>query len=282
MPRDYYETLGLDRNASREQVKEAYRKLAFQYHPDRNPEDAEAAQKMKELNEAYAVLSDPKKRREYDALRDSYGPSAHDRFREGYSEEDIFRSSDIDQILEQMAQMFGFRSFDEIFKEFYGSRYQTFEFRRPGYYSRGFVFYGSRRPGGEYERKGGEFPGRGKAPPFPRFPFSGLLNKFVKRGVEKAFGIRFPERGKDLYDTLVLTPEQARKGEAVEYSREKWGDSRKLKVKVPLGIKEGQRIRLKGLGAEGKGGGEAGDLFLEVRVKEHLLRRLKGLLQRVK
>ena len=61
--RDYYEILGLDRDASPHKIKEAYRKLAFQYHPDRNKGNPAALEKMKEINEAYAVLSDPEKRR---------------------------------------------------------------------------------------------------------------------------------------------------------------------------------------------------------------------------
>jgi len=91
MSKDYYQILGLNKDASQEQIKAAYRKLAFQYHPDRNKEDPAAAEKMKELNEAYAVLSDPVKRKEYDTYRDSYGSFASQRFRENYSEEDIRR-----------------------------------------------------------------------------------------------------------------------------------------------------------------------------------------------
>ncbi len=282
MASDYYQTLELDSGATREQVKETYRKLAFQYHPDRNPDDPNAAQKMKDLNEAYAVLSDTEKRRKYDALRASYGSSAYRHFREDYTEEDIFRSSDIDQILEHMAQMFGFRGFEELFKEFYGSKYQSFEFRRPGYYSRGFVFWGHRRPEGKYDNKTGEYFSREHAPRFPRSPFTGILNRFLQRSVEKALGIKFPVRGKDLYDTIFLSAEQARNGGAVEYSLRKWGSSRKIKVKIPCGIKNGQKIKLKGLGAEGKGGGEAGDLFLDVKIKEPLLQRIKGFLQQVR
>jgi curved DNA-binding protein CbpA len=67
--RDYYEVLSIAPDASAEEIKEAYRKLAFQYHPDRNPASQDASKKMKEINEAYAILSDPTKRREYDIPR---------------------------------------------------------------------------------------------------------------------------------------------------------------------------------------------------------------------
>ena len=66
MPRDYYEILGVSRDATLEEIKRAYRQLALKYHPDRNPGDKEAEERFKELAEAYAVLSDPEKRAQYD------------------------------------------------------------------------------------------------------------------------------------------------------------------------------------------------------------------------
>ena len=119
---DYYQILEVDRNVTPQTIKEAYRRLAFQYHPDRNRGNPSAVEKMKEINEAYAVLFDPRKRRDYDTLREQYGPYGYDRFKQSYSEQDIFRGSDINQIFEEMARAFGFRSFDEIFKESYSPR----------------------------------------------------------------------------------------------------------------------------------------------------------------
>ena len=66
--KDYYKILGVSRNASAEEIKGAYRKLAMQYHPDRNPGDKQAEERFKEMNEAYQVLSDPQKRARYDQL----------------------------------------------------------------------------------------------------------------------------------------------------------------------------------------------------------------------
>jgi curved DNA-binding protein len=70
--KDYYKVLGLDKNASEDEIKKAYRKLALDYHPDRNPGDSEAEDKFKEINEAYQVLSDPDKRAHYDRLGSAY------------------------------------------------------------------------------------------------------------------------------------------------------------------------------------------------------------------
>ncbi|MGI6317817.1 MAG: DnaJ domain-containing protein [Firmicutes bacterium] len=274
MAKDYYQILGVNEDAGQEQIKAAYRKLAFQYHPDRNKGDAMAAEKMKDINEAYAVLSDRIKRKEYDTFKDNYGSSAFQRYKESYSEEDIFRGSDINQIFEEMSRMFGFRDFDEIFKEFYGSRYETFAFRRPGYWGRGFIFRGF-TPRGDYKGQQGKYQGD-KEPFSPTQPFAGILNRFLKHRLGKAFGVTFPERGRDLYDRIILTPEQAERGGKVEYSFQKWGTPRKILVKLPPKISEGQRIRLKGMGAEGKGGGEAGDLYLEVKIQVSLLQKIKS------
>ena len=80
----YYETLGVAKTATADEIKKAYRKLALKYHPDKNPGDATAEAKFKKISEAYAVLSDPQKRQEYDR----YGSAG---FQQRYSQEDIFR-----------------------------------------------------------------------------------------------------------------------------------------------------------------------------------------------
>lgn len=92
MNTDYYKTLGVDKKASSDDIKKAYRKLALKYHPDKNPGDKEAEEKFKSVSEAYAVLSDTKKREEYD----NFGS---DGFRQHYSQEDIFRGFDLNEIL---------------------------------------------------------------------------------------------------------------------------------------------------------------------------------------
>lgn len=94
---EYYEILGVSKTATADEIKKAYRKLALKFHPDKNPDNAEAEAKFKKISEAYAVLSDAKKREEYD----TYGSAG---FQQRYSQEDIFRGFDLNDILNQ----FGF------------------------------------------------------------------------------------------------------------------------------------------------------------------------------
>src|SRR3990170_5383106 len=101
--RDYYEVLGVPRNANKDQVKDAYRKLAMQFHPDRN-KTPEAEEKFKEISEAYAVLSDDEKKRQYDTL-------GHSGFDQRYTREDIFRGADFDSV-----------GFGDLFRAFFGNR----------------------------------------------------------------------------------------------------------------------------------------------------------------
>ncbi|MGB8425201.1 MAG: DnaJ domain-containing protein, partial [Desulfobacterales bacterium] len=152
---DYYRLLGVGDTATAREIKEAYRKLAYQFHPDRHPDNPQAAEQMKRLNEAYAVLADANKRREYDGLRQRFGDTAHSRFRQSYSDRDIFRGSDVYQVFEEMARSFGVRGVEDIFKEFYGPGFRSFQFNRPGMFARGFVFTGS---GGAGTRPGPALP----------------------------------------------------------------------------------------------------------------------------
>jgi len=90
--RDYYDILGVNKKASDEEMKRAYRKMAMKYHPDRNPNKKEAEERFKEINEAYAVLSDKEKRKQYD----TFGAEG---FRQRFTQEDIFQGFDFDEIL---------------------------------------------------------------------------------------------------------------------------------------------------------------------------------------
>ena len=101
--KDYYEVLGIKRDASKDEIKDAYRNLAMEFHPDRNKSPG-AEEKFKEISEAYAVLSDDQKRQQYDTL-------GHSGFDQRYSSEDIFRGADFDSIFRDMG-------FGDIFRTF--------------------------------------------------------------------------------------------------------------------------------------------------------------------
>ena len=105
--RDYYNVLGVARGAPKDEIKAAYRKLALQYHPDRN-KDPGAAEKFKEISEAYAVLSDDEKRSQYE----QFGRAG---VYERYNAEDIFRGADFESIFRDL----GFGGFNTIFERFF-------------------------------------------------------------------------------------------------------------------------------------------------------------------
>jgi DnaJ-class molecular chaperone len=106
--KDYYRTLGLSRNASLEEIKKAYRRLALKYHPDRNPDDSESEKIFKEIVEAYGVLKDPDKRRTYDRF-------GSEQFRQRFQPEDIFREFSFNNFINQ----FGLRFGDELSRQFF-------------------------------------------------------------------------------------------------------------------------------------------------------------------
>ncbi len=215
--RDYYETLGVERKASADEIKKAFRKLALQFHPDRNPDDKEAEERFKEVNEAYAVLSDAEKRKQYDM----FGAEG---FGQRYSQEDIF-------------QNFDFRSiFDDI-----GAG--GFDFRS--------LFGGGGGNGGRAQ---------------------GGFNPFGGGGG----GGRRPARGRNVESGLTVGFHEAYHGGERSFTLKGPQGSETINVKVPAGIRSGQKMRVKGRGEPGAGGGPAGDLLLEVTVADHPIYRRLG------
>jgi curved DNA-binding protein CbpA len=266
--KDYYKILGVAENAGPEDIKKAYRNLAFRYHPDRNPGKEEM---MKEINEAYAVLSNPSKRSEYDAFRQNYGSFARDRFRQTYADQDIFRDSDIGQIFEELSRAFGFSRPEDLFSRanFYGPSYRTFQFRGPGFTGSAFFMSGPMRKAFQEQLKtGGRQSFRTKA------MLKGL--DLVQKMAAKKMGIDLPEDGKDRYDDITITEEDASGGK-VRYLCGQGASSRELMIKIPPGTTDGRTIKLRGLGEEGKHGGEPGDLYLKVKVRTPLLKKLAKL-----
>jgi DnaJ-class molecular chaperone len=255
---DYYSVLDVAETASSQEIKAAYRKLAFEYHPDRTGGNPESADRMKAVNEAYAVLSDEGKRREYDALRRQFGSAAAGEFRKSYSQQDIFSGSDIQGIFEEMARSFGLRGVDDIFKEFYGNGYQSFRVNKPGVSGGGIFFGGKSGAGGQGRRL-----------------YQRGLGKIAEKMVEKITGATLPKNGGDQTDTIVLKADEAARGGPFAYLHRKQG--KKLVVKIPPGIRHGQRIRLTGMGEPGTAGGQPGSLYLRIRIRKPLTERLKKL-----
>ncbi len=244
--KDFYQILEAEKTADPKQIKENYRKLALKYHPDRNRDNPEAALKMKEINEAYAVLSDPQKRQEYDAIRQTHGASAYERYRSSHSQEDIFRGSDIYQIFEEISKSFGLRGFEEIFKEMYGKESQTFVFRRGGVE-------------GQFK-----YPQGGQKSGAPPTFMNKMMGKLMQKGIEGVFGVELPVPGEDKTENLTVPDSLSREGGKIKFFCRT--NRKSLVVSIPRNVKTGQKIRLKGMGGPGKGGAEAGDLYLQVQV----------------
>ena len=253
--RDYYEVLGVEKKASNDQIKDAYRKLAMQYHPDRNKE-AGAEDKFKEISEAYAVLSDNQKRAQYDHL-------GHAGFDQQYSREDIFRGADFDSIFQDMG-------FGDLFRTFFGGS--------------GF--------GGGYERanRGQDIgynieitleeaaKGVEKEIQIPRTEKCDTCNgSGAKPGTNISFCQRCSGTGKIQnrhgFVCLIQDCSQCRgRGKHVETPCSSCSGSglvrrkRKIAVKIPMGIDDGYRLRLRGEGEMAANGGTPGDLYVIVQL----------------
>ena len=274
--RDYYEVLGLNRNASPDEIKKAFRKLAFDLHPDRNKDPA-SEEKFKEISEAYAVLSDPEKKQKYD----TYG---HAGISGAYSQEDIFRGADFSG--------FGI-DMEDILRSFFGGAFT-------GGFGGGFGGFQRQRGGPQKGRdletaveitleqaatgatvelnlnrleKCSRCGGSGADPgtnviTCPKCGGSGQIQRSVASPFGRMVTVTTCDRCQGRGRTAEKPCSKCR-GEGVEETR------RKIDVKIPAGIDEEMYLTLRGQGDAGLYGGPSGDLFVGVKIKPHpyLLRK---------
>jgi curved DNA-binding protein len=218
--KDYYKILEVPRTATQEEIKKSYRKLAMKHHPDRNKGDKTSESKFKDINEAYAVLSNEEKRKQYD----TFGAEG---FGRRFSQEDIFRDFDFSSIFKE----FGFGGGGNVFSQFFGG---------PG---RGFS--GSR--------------GYGRDASFQDFQGRPQVIK-----------------GQDLTYEMALSLEEAATSTTKVISYHEGGRQETVSVKVPAGISSGKKLRLSGKGAASPHGGPNGDLYVLIRVLDHLVFKREG------
>jgi DnaJ-class molecular chaperone len=232
--RDYYEILGVPRTASADDIKKAHRKLVRKYHPDVNKDNKAAEEKFKEVQEAYDVLSEPGKRRNYDQFGHA-GVGAGGAGGPGGGEGDVW----------------------EAFRRAQGgARGRS---GRGGY---------SWRPGPGVSVE--DFEGAGD--------FGDIFEQLFGRGGRSAPGAGAsagprmrptPQRGSDVEHPVTLTFAQAARGTTLPLQINRDGKIETIDVKIPAGVKDGSRVRIKGKGQESGVGGEPGDLFIITRVHPH-------------
>lgn len=273
--RDYYEVLGVEKKASAQEIKKAYRKLAKKYHPDMNKDDPKAAEeKFKEISEAYGVLSDEKKRSQYDL----YGHAGID---SRYSREDIFRTINLEDIFGDMG--FGFGGFDSIFDTFFGGRGRS---RPRGPMKGNNIFqdleitleeaaFGTNKtikiPRIERcEECNGSRAKPGTSPkPCPTCQGAGQIRDVQSSGFGQFVRI-MPCRACSGSGMFIEHPCPKCNGRGVVRKY------RKITVDVPKGVDTGNRIRLPGEGEAGSEGGPPGDLFVIIYIKSHPIFQREG------
>jgi len=262
--RDYYDILGVPRNAAKDQIKDEYRKLALKYHPDRN-KAPDAEEKFKEISEAYAVLSDDEKRSQYD----QFGHAGIDG---RYSTEDIFRGVNFDEILRDIGFGFG-GGFGSIFDTFFGGR-------RPRGPQRGqdirydldiSLDEAYRGYNTEIEvprtEKCAECNGSGARPGTSPKRCQDCGGTGQIQHVQRAGFMQFARiepcrkcRGKGM---IIEKPcNQCRGSGIVERNR-------RITIKIPAGVDTGSQLLLRGEGDASEQGGSHGDLFVVIHVRPH-------------
>ena len=235
--KDYYQILGVSRNASEKEIKQAYRRLARKHHPDLNPNDKSAEAKFKEINAAHEVLSNPEKRKKYDQFGDKW------------------------EYAEQFAKSGG----QEGVKWDFGKGGKTFEYGDVGDFGDIFSSLFGDSGIGSRRRRG---PQRGQD---IESPIEVSLDE-AYHGSTRVIQLQTAEPctacgGTGRVGNRVCT---ICNGAGAKVS------PRRLEVKIPAGVKDGSRIRMAGEGGPGRAGGNKGDLYLVAKVLPHKLFERKG------
>ena len=260
--RDFYEVLGIKKGASQSEIKKAYRKMAKKYHPDTNAGDEAAAEKFKEVSEAYSVLNDPEKKKLYD----QFGHAAFDGTGQpggsygagfggaggsgfgGFGGTGGSGFSGFSQGPDGSYQEYHFDgNMDDILKDIFGHG-----FSGSGSGASGFSgFSGTSGTSGFSGSSGKGFSGDSG--------FSGF-------GRGAGYG-SFPQDGENVHADITVTFDEAAFGGDRYFDlKDPVGKKQSIKVHIPAGIDNGQSIRLRGKGMPGANGGKAGDLLLKVHV----------------
>lgn len=276
MKRDYYEILGVNKGASLEEIKKAYRGLALQYHPDRVPQEKkkEAEEKFKEISEAYAVLSDSQKR----SLYDQYG---HEGIDQRYTADDIFRNADFSSIFRDMGDSgFGGSIFEDIFGDL------------------GFDVFGTGSRGSRRGRRGRDiqyevditleeaYSGVSKIIQVPKNEVCSNCNgSGAKPGSKKTVCPTCKGQGQIIMSSgffrMAQTCNRCRgEGKIIEQPCPSCRGqgfvrvSRKIEVKIPPGVDNNSQLRIRGEGEAGTAG--KGDLYILIGVKTHPVFQREG------
>ena len=270
--RDYYEVLGVSRSAPADEIKKSYRKLAMQYHPDRNANNPEATEKFKELSEAYEVLSDEKKRQQYDqyghdGMKSTFGPGGFEFSR------DFTHMSDLQDIL---GSLFG--GDGGMFGEPGGSRRRT----------RGGVQRGDDlRFDIEIDLEEAIF-GSEREVELPvteecdTCHGSGAAAGSGREACRQCGGRGYIVSGGGFFQIRQGCPVCNGEGTMIRHPCNKCNGAgrvrarRRLSLRIPRGVETGSRLRLVGKGEGGGRGGPAGDLYVVVHVREHELFERQG------
>jgi len=268
--RDYYEVLGVSKTAAKDEIKDSYRKLAMQYHPDRN-KSPDAEEKFKEISEAYAVLSDDEKRSQYDTL-------GHAGFDQRYTREDIFRGADFESIFRDLG--FGF-NFGDVFSFLFGRG--DMEERVTRGRDLGYELEITLEEAARGVEKVIEVPrtercdvcnGTGASP--------GTTPKVCSRCGGNGQVQKVRRNGFSMFVQVVACPDCMGRGLIIESPCRVCGGTglqrrkRTITIKVPPGIDDGFQLRLRGEGDMPPEGGNSGDLYALIHVRPHPYFRREG------